>query len=220
MATLGELAAGLAHEIRNPLTGISTAAEVIRDGLKKDDPRKKIFDEIIDQTLRLKRVMSNLIQFAGTSPTQFSLFSLHEIVEAAIAHFSRQLENQGISISKEFTPDLPLVSGDPKQIQQALMNIILNSIQAMTQGGNLRIQTIFQTAEDMVHLIIADTGGGIPAEAIPKIFKPFYSSKAKGAGLGLAVVERIIHQHGGKVSIHSQDGLGTTLDIFLPLSQS
>jgi signal transduction histidine kinase len=219
MATLGELAAGLAHEIRNPLTGISTAAEVIRDGLKKDDPRKKIFDEIIDQAFRLEKVVSNLLQFASTSPPQFSLLSIHEIIEMTIEHFSHPLENQRIRVEKELTSDLPPVPGDPKQIQQALMNIILNSIQAMPHGGNLRFQTFFRAEEGMAHLTITDSGVGIPAELIPKIFKPFYSSKAKGAGLGLAVVERVIREHGGKVNISSQIGLGTTLEIFLPVFQ-
>jgi two-component system NtrC family sensor kinase len=219
MATLGELAAGLAHEIRNPLTGIATAVEVIRDGLKKDDPRKKIFDEIMDQAFRLEKLVSNLLQFAGTSPPQLSLLSLQEIIEMTIDLFSYQIQNQRICVEKEFQPHLPPLHGDPKQIQQALMNIILNSIQAMPHGGHLRFRTFFRSEEGMFQLTITDTGVGIPEDLIPKIFKPFYTSKAKGAGLGLAIVEKVILEHKGKVSISSRIGVGTTLEIFLPASR-
>ena len=219
MATLGELAAGLAHEIRNPLTGIAAAAEVIRGELEKEDPRREIFDEINEQASRLEKLVSNLLQFASLSPPQFSFLDLHEIVDKTVDLFSYEIQKQKITMEKEFPPNLPPIYADPKQIQQGLMNIVLNSLQAMPKGGILRFKTFFQSEEEMVHLTIGDTGVGISQELISKIFKPFYTTKAKGAGLGLAIVEKIIQEHRGKVSVSSQVGMGTTVEITLPIAE-
>jgi signal transduction histidine kinase len=216
MATLGELAAGLAHEIRNPLAGIATASRIICSRLKKDDPQAEVFDEINDQAYRLEKVVSNLIQFAGTSPPRFSSFNLHEIVEKTIELFSYQICNQRIDTEKEFQSDLPHIYADQEQIRQVLMNLVLNSIQAMPEGGKLRFKTFFQPLDERVHLVVGDTGVGIPQDLIPKIFKPFYTTKAKGAGLGLATVEKIIEEHKGKVTVRSEVGTGTEAEICLP----
>ena len=218
MATLGELAAAMAHEIRNPLAGIASAAKIIHHGLEKNDPRVEIFNEINYQTVRLEKIVSNLLQFARTSSPQFSFFDFHEIIDNIILLFSYQMQNQGIQTEKEFQPDLPHIHADPEQIKQVLMNIVLNALQAMPEGGKVQFKTFSHPGDEMVHLIISDTGAGISEETIPKIFKPFYSTKAKGAGLGLAIVEKIIQEHRGKVIVNSQIGMGTTVEITLPTS--
>ncbi len=214
MATLGELAQAIAHEIRNPIAGVSAAVKIIRDGLAKDDPRVEVFDEIHFQTGRIEKIVSNLIQFSRHTTPRFSLTDLHEIVEKTFDLFSFQLEDQRIEIKKEFHQALPMIYADPDQIQQVLMNIVLNAIQAMPRGGTLHMRT-FPGGDGWVHLAVADTGKGIPEETMPKIFKPFYSTKAKGAGLGLAVVERIVQEHGGKVMVSSELQVGTTVEISL-----
>lgn len=219
MATLGELAAAMAHEIRNPLAGIASAAKIIRGGLEKDDPKAEIFNEINYQTVRLEKIVSNLLQFARTSSPQLSFFDIHQIIDNTLLLSTYQMQSQGIQAEKEFQPDLPPIHADPEQIQQVLMNIVLNAIQAMPEGGKLRFKTFFQPEDRMVHLIISDTGTGISEETIPKIFKPFYTTKAKGAGLGLAIVEKITQEHRGKVSISSKGGMGTTVEISLPISE-
>ncbi len=214
MATLGELAQAIAHEIRNPIAGVSAAVKIIRDGLAKDDPRVEVFDEIHFQTGRIEKIVSNLIQFSRHSTPQFSFTDVHEIVEKTFELFSFQFEDQRIEIKKEFQHGLPMVYADPDQIQQVLMNIVLNAIQAMPRGGTLHMRT-FHGGDGWVHVAIADTGKGISEETMPKIFKPFYSTKAKGAGLGLSIVERIVQEHGGKVTVVSKHQLGTTVEISL-----
>ncbi|MEW6375271.1 MAG: ATP-binding protein [Thermodesulfobacteriota bacterium] len=218
MATLGEMAAAMAHEIRNPLAGIASATKIIRSGLEKDDPRAEIFDEINEQIARLEKIVSNLLQFARTPCAQFSFIDIHEIIDRILNLLSYQIQNQRIEVEKEFQSNLPPIYADPEQIQQVLMNIVLNSIQAMPEGGKLRFGTFFRSEDKTVHLTIADTGIGISEEIIPKIFKPFYSKKAKGAGLGLAIVEKIIQEHRGKVTISSEVGVRTDVEITLPVS--
>ena len=216
MATLGELAEAVAHEFRNPLAGVSAAVKIIRDGLEKDDPRINIFDEIHFQTDRIENIVSNLLQFARKTTPPFSLYTIHEIIEKTLHLFSFQFEGQRIDVEKEFQDNLPQIYADPDQIQHVLMSIVLNAIQSMSKGGKLQFKTFFRPEDGMVHLTIADTWKGISEETLPKIFKPFYSTKAKGAGLGLAIVEKIIQEHNGKVSIFSKVEAGTTVEISLP----
>jgi len=216
MATLGELAEAVAHEIRNPLAGVSAATKLLREGLKKDDPQAKVFDEIHSQTDRIEKIVSNLLQFARKSTPQFSFFDIHEVIEKTLHLFSFQFEGQRINIEKEFQSDLPPIYADPDQIQHVLMNIVMNAVQSMPEGGILRFTTFFRPEDGMVHLTIGDTGKGISEEVLPKVFKPFYSTKAKGAGLGLAIVEKIAQEHGGKVAISSKAEVGTAVEISLP----
>lgn len=217
MATLGELAEAIAHEIRNPLAGVSAAVKIIREGLEKDDPRAKVFEEIYFQADRIERIVSNLLQFARKSTPQYSLHDIEEIIERTLQLLSFQFQDQRIHVEREFQSNLPRIYADADQIQQALMNIVLNAIQSMPDGGKLRLKTLSQPENGMVHLTIVDTGKGIPEEAIAKVFKPFYSTRAKGAGLGLAIAEKIIHEHRGKVAIHSKVEVGTTVEISLPI---
>ena len=223
MATLGELAEAIAHEIRNPLAGVSASVKIIREGLEKDDPRTKVFDEIHFQTDRIEKIVSNLLQFSRTSTPQFSFFDIHEVLEKTLRLFSFQFQDQWINIEKDFQSDLPQIYSDIDQIQHVLMNLVLNAIQSMPEGGKLRFTTSFQPEDGMVHLSVVDTGKGISEEILPKVFKPFFSTKSKGAGLGLAIVERIVHENGGKVAIFSKVGVGTSVEILLstnPLSEA
>ncbi len=223
MATLGELAEAIAHEIRNPLAGVSASVKIIREGLEKDDPRTKVFDEIHFQTDRIEKIVSNLLQFSRTSTPQFSFFNIHEVLEKTLRLFSFQFRDQWINIEKDFQSDLPQIYADIDQIQHVLMNLVLNAIQSMPEGGKLRFTTSFQPEDGMVHLSVVDTGKGISEEILPKVFKPFFSTKSKGAGLGLAIVERIVHENGGKVAIFSKVGVGTSVEILLstnPLSEA
>lgn len=219
MATLGEMAQAIAHEIRNPIAGVSEAVKLIRDGLEKDDPRERVFDEIHFQSDRIAKIVANLLLFARHTTPQFSFVDIHEIIERSLTLFSFQFEDQRVHVEKEFQTGFPNIYADPDYIQQVLMNIILNAIQAMPEGGTLRLKMFYKLQEKLVHLSMTDTGKGIPEETMPKIFKPFYSSKAKGAGLGLAIVEKIVQQHGGRVVIYSEVNAGTTVEILLPTYQ-
>jgi signal transduction histidine kinase len=216
MATIGELAEAIAHEIRNPVAGVSASVKIIREGLEKNDPKTKVFDEIYFQTDRIEKIVSNLLQFARKSIPQPSYVDIHEIIKKTFRLFSFQFQDQRINIEQVFQSHLPQIYADPDQIQHVLMNIVLNAIQSMPEGGTIQIKTFFQPEEEMVHLTLSDKGKGISEETLPKIFKPFFSTKAKGAGLGLAIVEKIVHEHGGKLAVSSAVGVGTTVEISLP----
>ena len=147
-----------------------------------------------------------------------SFYDIHEIIEKTLQLFSFQLEDQKINIEREFQLNLPKIYADQDQIQHMIMNIVLNAIQSMPEGGKLRFMTSFPPEGERVRLAISDTGKGISQETLTKLFKPFYSTKAKGAGLGLAIAEKIIQEHGGKVAISSKVDVGTTVEISLPIS--
>jgi hypothetical protein len=219
LASVGEMSAGIAHEVKNPLAGISGAITILSDDFAEDDPRRQIVHEVLEQIKRLDKTVNDLLYFGRPGEPEFVFVDINALIKTTLFFISQHPEAKNIHRIKELTRDLPAVWIDEKQIQQVLFNIILNAIQAMKQGGTLVIETDPLQRDDarFVRVRIIDTGVGIPADEIGKIFIPFHTTKTQGTGLGLPICRQLIEQHGGEVTIESRPDEGTTVTILLPV---
>jgi two-component system NtrC family sensor kinase len=216
LASLGRLAAGVAHEINNPLTGVLTFAHLLREKENMDAEDRQDLDLIIHETTRAAEIVRGLLDFARERPTLREPLDLNDAVRRTVRLIANQQKFEHITIDEVLEDSLPEVLGDMNQIQQVLLNLSLNACTAMAGGGRLTIRT---GADDgHVTLRVADTGSGIKAEHLEKIFEPFFSTQpvGKGTGLGLSVSYGIIEQHGGTVEVQSTEGQGATFLITLP----
>lgn len=234
LAAIGEIAAGIAHEIRNPLTSISGSVQLLKDtfGLKKVD--KQLMDIVIREAERLNTIISDFLTYARPVPLVVGSYNINEIINETIGLFKNNREyRSNIEISTYFKQKKINAMVDPKQIKQVFWNLYLNSIQAIPDGGVLRIETFYcddnerskisyrklekrKNINRFIEINIRDNGTGIPQQDIGKIFEPFYTTKEGGNGLGLAIVYRIIENHNGIIEVKSKVGEGTTFQIFLP----
>jgi two-component system NtrC family sensor kinase len=217
VASLGKLAAGVAHEINSPLTGILTYSSLLLKAKKEGDPDREDLEVIVNETNRCKKIVKGLLDFARQTAPQKTLSDINEVINKSIDLVSHQASMQNVKIQKETEPNLPKTMIDVGQIQQVFINILLNAIEAMPQGGTL---TVSSGMEDrMAAIRFADTGVGIPKEVLPKILDPFFTTKeqGKGTGLGLSVSYGIIERHRGKLEVKSQVGKGTTFTVKLPI---
>ncbi len=212
LATIGEFATGVAHEIRNPLTGISSAIQLLASEFGPNDPKREIIDEILKEIRRLDQLLNDILSYSRPSSLNLISFDIHQVIDDALLFIDSELL-QKHKIVKEYTKDLPMVKIDPNQMQQVFYNIILNGLEAMEEGGVLILKTYLK--ENKVFIEIKDNGCGIPKEQLNRVFRPFFSTKPKGTGLGLAIVQRIVEQHGGGIEIKSELGKGTTFIIYL-----
>ncbi|MBI4848478.1 MAG: HAMP domain-containing protein [Nitrospirae bacterium] len=233
LASLGEIISGIAHEIKNPLTGISCAVQLIQSEMKADDDKKEITAEILLQIKRLDRIVKDLLNYAKPKPPQFLPNRIEGILEKALFFVYPEAKGHDISIDPRIDNDLPEVMMDPDQMQQVFLNLMINAIQAMPSGGRLAIsisiadsQTVGekikgQILSNKIMLIrFQDTGEGIEQEHLENIFDPFYTRKTKGTGLGLSISQRIVHEHGGEITVESTPGKGTVFTISLPLIET
>ena len=218
LAAIGQLAGGVGHELRNPLGAIKNAAYYIKGKIAKSElgqkePRVTEFLDIMDDEVNASnKIINDLLGFSRIGKPSVSPTRIEKVIEDALAH-TAILEN--IELTKRLDTDLPEVNIDPDQVQQVLVNMILNAVQAMPEGGKL---TVGATEKDeFLEVKIADSGCGIPEEAVDKIFDPLFTTKAKGIGLGLAVCKSIIDRHEGYIEVKSKVGRGTTFSIKLPL---
>jgi two-component system, NtrC family, sensor kinase len=219
LASLGELVAGIAHEINNPLTGILVFSSLVAKDEKLDPALKNDLDTVIRETERCAGIVRGLLEFSRESVPQKSPISLNDVLDASLALVENQAQFLNITIIRDYSPDLPQLSADPNQLEQVFINMLLNASHAMAHGGILRIVT--DTTREKLYAVvrIADTGCGIPEENLPKIFDPFFTTKdASGTGLGLSVSYGIINSHGGIIEVESSVGVGTTFTIKLPMS--
>jgi two-component system, sporulation sensor kinase E len=166
---------------------------------------------------RLDYIVTQFLQAIRPTAPQIKLSPLNDVVLKTIELLQPELDNRGVHVKSRLARQLPITPIDPVQIQQVLVNLIKNAMQAMTKGGTLTLQT--GEGSDGVWVSIADTGGGIPQEQINRIFEPFFTTKEKGSGLGLMIVQRIVRAHGGRIELESQVGRGTTFRIWLPLHE-
>ncbi len=221
LATIGELAAGLAHDLRNPLTGISGALHVLTGQLPDHDPRQGLLAEIQSQIARMNKTLTDLLSHARPPEPQYIPLNVNEVVEQSLWFLPTASAN-GIEIVKDLQPDLPPLRLDPNLLHQAFLNILVNARQAMVAGGRLTVRTCLVrnpfSKEEAVEVTIADTGPGITKEHLSRIFQPFFTTKTQGTGLGLAITTRIVEQHRGRISVESEPGKGATFRITLPLS--
>jgi len=218
LASIGEMATGIAHEIKNPLAGISGAITVLADDFSEDDPRKEVIRQVLEQIARLDKTATDLLYFGRPGKPEFSFVDINSLVKNTLFFISQHPEARNIHRVKELTRDLPPVGVDEKQIQQVLFNIIINAMQAMKDGGTLTIMTELASkgGREFVRILISDTGNGIPPEALEKIFVPFFTTKTQGTGLGLPICKRLMEQNGGTLSVESRLGEGTKFTIELP----
>ena len=218
LASIGRLAAGVAHEINNPLTGVLTFSNLLLKKKSPDDPEREKLETIVQETIRCRTIVKGLLDFARQTKPEKKFADLNEIIKYSLSLIERHASFQNIKIIREFAPSLPKMKVDTNQIQQVFMNIIINAQEAMPEGGTLTIKSSVENR--FIEIKFMDTGSGIPEENINKIFDPFFTTKKdKGTGLGLAVSYGIIERHQGNIEIQSKLGKGTTVIIRLPLEK-
>ena len=212
LASMGQLAAGVAHEINNPLGSILLFADTLYREAGEKDRRQEDLKMIVQETLRCKKIVSDLLSFARQQDVLAQESDVHDILQQAINSVSHQPSFAQVQFVQNFASDLPHIQADPSQLIQVFVNLFNNSTEAMPQGGTITIETRKADHQQAVEIVVADTGGGIPEENLGKMFNPFFTTKpiGKGTGLGLSIVYGIIKMHRGQISVKSQVGRGTT----------
>jgi len=220
LASVGEMASGVAHEIKNPLAGIGSAIAVLADDYAEDDPRRRIVAEVLEQISRLNKTAGDLLFFGKPGEPDPTYVDLNELVNKTLFFVVQHPESRNVHRVKSLDQDLPPVWADEKQLQQVLFNVMINALQAMEQGGTLTVETarVAGGKESLARISVSDTGPGIAEGELEKIFSPFYTTKAQGTGLGLAICRRLMEQQGGDIRVESRLGEGTVFSIELPVS--
>ena len=223
MATIGKMAAVVAHEINNPLSGILTYSKLVKrwidnnmSGSPKKEEMKNSLDLVASESKRCGELVKNLLSFSRVSPMNLAWCDLNQVIDRCVRLVQHKMEMSGIQLNLDLASDLPMAHCDPAQIEQVVLAMVINAIDAMPQEGNLWISTHVSAAG--IELVIRDDGIGIPAEHLPHIFEPFYTTKESGgSGLGLAISQNIVERHGGQIEVDSIVGQGTTFRIVLPV---
>jgi len=221
LAALGRLAAGVAHEVRNPLSSLKGFAQFFRSKFRPGSEEERYSDIMIEEVERLDRVVQELLDFAKPTSPDRVLSDPNELVDQVLALVVEDAQFREVAIERRFASRLPQVFVDPLQIRQALLNLLLNGIEAMEGGGTLTLETSISTEARSVPFVsvdISDTGEGMTPDEIAKLFEPFYTTKPKGTGLGLTIVSRILEQNGGRITVKSVKGEGTTFSALLPIA--
>ncbi len=216
LATIGQLAAGIAHEIGTPLNIISGNAEFTQLDMLETDKGYQELSIIIEQTKRISGLMKQLLDFARPKILSLQPVDINSVITSVLDFVRRQFEKNGIDIETDFENGLSKVYGDPALLYQVFLNVIINAFQAITKRGTLYLKTSTENEDrEKVVITVRDTGDGIPAENLGKIFTPFFTTKepGKGTGLGLAVTHRIVQEHNGTININSEPGKGTVVTI-------
>jgi two-component system NtrC family sensor kinase len=219
LVSLGQLAAGVAHEINNPLTTILTTAMLMQEDMDPDDPRYQEFQTITNETLRCRKIVTSLLNFARQTHPTLKEHDINDIVQESIRLTRKQAAFKDVALEGELSENIPRIRVDKDQIQQSLINLALNAVEATDSGGKVTFTTGFISKDKMVEIAVSDTGKGIPEEDLDHIFEPFFSSKESGTGLGLAITHGIIQQHRGTIDVKSRPGQGTTFTIRLPITK-
>lgn len=215
LAAVGQLAASIAHELRNPLSSIKGAAQFLQKEYENEGAIVEFLDIIVEEVNGLSKLTTEFLEFARPMEFEIGPVDLNEIVRKTLQLMSVHLSESGVVVLDHLAEDMPTIQADGKQIEQVLRNIILNGLQAMPDGGTLSIQT--KSSAQSAELIISDTGLGIQEDKLARIFVPFFTTKTKGTGLGLSVVQKIVDNHGGRIDVSSIVGQGTTFKIIFPL---
>ena len=218
LASMGQLAAGVAHEINNPLGTILLFSDVMYKEAREDDPRRNDLKMIINETTRCKNIVADLLNFARQQEVLAQDTDLHALLEQVIEDVSLKPIFQQVEFVRQFSPYLPTIQADPAQLQQVFVNLLNNAAEAMADGGTITLTTR-PVNNRWVEIKVSDTGCGIPEENLGRLFTPFFTTKAlgKGTGLGLSIVYGIIKMHRGQIAVQSQVGQGTTFTVTLPV---
>ncbi len=215
LATLGELATGLAHEIRNPLAGIAGVIEIVGRDLPATSPARAVVKDIRLEVAQINRILTDLLQAARPHPPEIRASDLNTTVEHAVMLARQQVLSKPIKIELAKDPTLPNVEHDSDQVHQVLLNLLLNSVQAIETEGTVRV--VLGAKKDMALVSVTDSGRGIGPEHLPFIFRPFYTTKGNGTGLGLSLARRIVEDHRGRIEVQSEVGKGTEFLVMLPI---
>jgi len=223
LIALGELAAGVAHEIRNPLTGVGVVLDILRNKKRLTRSDAGLLDEATHEIERLEKLISDLLDFARPKQLNFEPGDINEIVQSIYFLISEQCNNQGIRLATRYGKELPRSYMDCEKIRQGLLNIVINAIQAMPQGGDLMIETGMRVKEQeenggrCIVVTISDSGSGIDEAVRDRIYDPFFTTHHEGTGLGLSITHSIIKEHQGTIRFDSEPGMGTSFDVLLPV---
>ncbi|MDA3833695.1 MAG: ATP-binding protein [Spirochaetales bacterium] len=221
MALVGQMAAGLAHEIKNPLAGVKVSLDVLSDELDLQPEDRELFARIINEINRMERLLKSLLNYARPPQPQFDLVDINRILDNSlknVAVAASSKTNNSIHFEKKCATNLPQVEADSAQIQQVFLNILLNAVDALETEGTITAITRVE-GKECIRIEISDTGKGMSAALQEKVFSPFFTTKSKGTGLGLSICKRLVEQHGGNIVVDSQIDSGTSFVITLPLEQ-
>jgi len=218
LASLGKLAAGVAHEINNPLGGILSLTALTLEDVSPDDPNRENLTEVLRQAERCRDIVRGLLEFSRQSEAHKELVDLNRVLQDTLSLLASQALFLNVTVVNQLDPQLPPVVADRSQFQQVLMNILMNAVQAMDEKGTITLTTRLSSREGHVEVLISDTGHGIPPDRLDRIFDPFFTTKAsgKGTGLGLSIAYGIVTDHRGTISVESEVGKGSTFTVQIP----
>jgi signal transduction histidine kinase len=217
------MAAGIAHEIKNPLAGIAGVIQVLKNDLPQADQKRAVLDEVLSQVERMDKAVRNLLSFARPPEPRMSLVDVNDLIGKLLDFLASQFAKHGIAAERKLAAGLPWLTLDPDLMQQAFLNIALNAIQAMSGGGTFRIETRVEGRTDdspgTVRIVFSDSGPGISMEDLGRIFSPFFTTRQQGTGLGLSIAQRIVEQHSGEIAVESRPGGGAAFSIGFPVPE-
>ncbi|HPI21070.1 MAG TPA: ATP-binding protein [Candidatus Kapabacteria bacterium] len=221
LVLLGQLSAGVAHEIRNPLAAVNLNLQILQRKIPEDAPESNFIKTALQGVDRIARIVEVTLNFSRPAVPDIKGLSLNSLITTTLELVSSVLKRKEITVELKLFDKLPLVAADGKQMQQVFINLLTNAADAIKSKGNISVSTFVEQASkqnerNTIVCSIADTGSGIPPEDLPKIFNPFFTRKPEGTGLGLPITQRILHQHGGIIDVESKVGEGTTFYIKLP----
>ena len=221
LATIGRLSANIAHEIRNPLASLSGAIEALVRDLPADPGRERLVEIVLRESERLNRIIRDFLEYARPAPMATHAVDLAELLEEVVLLVEHRSLPPELKVIREYGEKLP-ARVDPQQVRQAIWNLCINAVQAMPEGGELRVggRVVPGAGPPRLQLWISDTGQGIAEADLPQIFEPFFSTKPEGSGIGLALVYRVLQDHGGQIEVRSQPGAGTSFMLILPSADS
>jgi two-component system sensor histidine kinase PilS (NtrC family) len=213
LATLGRMAANIAHEIRNPLASLTGAIEVLTSPLTADDARERLSQIVATESERLNHIIKNFLEYARPAPLSITAFDVAAAAEEVLLLLEHRAGPGSLKVVRAFPPSV-VWPVDAQQFRQVLWNLCLNAVEAMPEGGELRVNA--DVRGDRLEVSVSDNGEGIAATDLSHVFEPFFSTKSEGTGLGLALVHRVVQEHGGEIDVQSTPGLGTTFTLTLP----
>ena len=215
LSSLGELSAGVAHELRNPLAGIKINTQILSRKKELSETERRILQGTLEGVEKIQKIADDMLHFARPKAAHFHEEDINGVIEKSLDILQAKFKKGNIALTFEKGKELPRLRIDIHQIQQVLINLMLNAIQAMTQGGNLTLRTLPENGR-AVALEVQDTGVGIPRDHLKKIFDPFFTTKSEGTGLGLSISLKILHNHGATLDVRSEEGKGSTFTIHFP----
>ena len=217
LSTLGEMVAGISHEIRNPLGIIKSSSELLKKKMAGYDPSNSIPDIIIEESVRLNNIITDFLNFAKPKNPNLMNCNVEAVLEKNINFLASHIEEEGYTVAKHYDNNIPEITADSDMLYQAFLNILINAMQAMPEGG--KIHVAIQSTDNTVKIFFEDDGEGIPQNLMEKIWDPFFTTKAKGTGLGLGIVKNIIESHNGGIQISARPGAGARVKVELPVKQ-